>query len=146
MWKLEASEEYDPSQWSATQSNIIDLTSWCAEGQLHATITAWLPDGLPHKLAEALKKELLLIGNNPAMSANNSPRNWMPFEAYVELVTQNESAPTLFMLPPGEGGAESYFNNLVPLLEAYFNLVLFNNIYIHHENKRHGFNGDPRKG
>ncbi|CAF1029834.1 unnamed protein product [Adineta steineri] len=35
----------------------------------------------------------------------------------------------LFVLPPGDGGAESYFNNIVPHLSQY-KLVIFNNYYL----------------
>ena len=35
----------------------------------------------------------------------------------------------LFILPPGEGGAESYLDNIVPHLQPHYNLHLFNNLY-----------------
>ena len=56
------------------------------------------------------------------------------FEPYVifnEAVKGNYNR--LFMFPPGDAGAESYFNNIVPKLQDK-NLVLFNNYYSYLQN------------
>ena len=37
---------------------------------------------------------------------------------------------SIFIFPPGDGGAESYLNNIVPYLKER-KLILFNNILIH---------------
>ncbi|CAF1372747.1 unnamed protein product [Rotaria magnacalcarata] len=39
-----------------------------------------------------------------------------------------DSDNILFILPPGDGGAESYFTNIIPHLSSY-KLVVFNNYY-----------------
>jgi N-(5-amino-5-carboxypentanoyl)-L-cysteinyl-D-valine synthase len=44
------------------------------------------------------------------------------------VVLNADSSKILFILPPGDGGAESYFNNIVPHLSSY-KLVVFNNYY-----------------
>lgn len=47
-------------------------------------------------------------------------------------VTFNDKAEKiLFILPPCEGGAESYFNNVVLHLSKEYKLVLFNNFYLY---------------
>lgn len=52
-----------------------------------------------------------------------------PYEPYVTFNPSKHVNP-LFIFPPGHGGAESYFNNLVPLLDKKY-LVLFNNYYLY---------------
>ena len=53
------------------------------------------------------------------------------FESYISFNSETSKyfSPIL-ILPPGEAGAESYINNLVPLLKVR-NLILFNNINFH---------------
>ena len=53
------------------------------------------------------------------------------FDPYVEFNESLTDRPILFVLPPGEGGAESYFNNIAKQLTE-FRLVIFNNYYLHH--------------
>ncbi|WEW54860.1 PP-binding and AFD_class_I domain-containing protein [Emydomyces testavorans] len=52
------------------------------------------------------------------------------FIPYFEYRDGPRKGPTLFLLPPGEGGAESYFNNVVKHLPSS-HLVVFNNFYLH---------------
>ncbi|MFT5162608.1 MAG: amino acid adenylation domain-containing protein, partial [Alteromonadaceae bacterium] len=49
-------------------------------------------------------------------------------ELFVQVNEDLQDQPAIFLLPPGGGGAESYFNNLVPQLSNQ-RLVLFNNIF-----------------
>lgn len=59
------------------------------------------------------------------------------FDPYVLFNENTKNSPSLFILPPAEGGAESYFNNLVPALSGC-KLVLFNNYYLYlMKNKSH---------
>ncbi|TXH76239.1 MAG: amino acid adenylation domain-containing protein [Lysobacteraceae bacterium] len=51
------------------------------------------------------------------------------FEPYF-IINEKAVGPTLFVLPPGEGGAESYLNNLAKQLPN-LRLVLFNNVHLH---------------
>ena len=55
------------------------------------------------------------------------------FDPYIELKCSQSDAKYLFVLPPGEGGAESYINNIASYLQ-HLNLVLFNNLYLCQEN------------
>jgi len=50
------------------------------------------------------------------------------FEPYI-LVNEGVPGEILFLLPPGEGGAESYLNNIARQLPG-IRLVLFNNIHL----------------
>jgi N-(5-amino-5-carboxypentanoyl)-L-cysteinyl-D-valine synthase len=53
----------------------------------------------------------------------------MEFEPYFAL-NDEAAGPILFLFPPGEGGAESYMNNIANSLPG-IQLVLFNNIHLH---------------
>ena len=55
------------------------------------------------------------------------------FDPYIEFRCSQSDAKYLFVLPPGEGGAESYINNIASYLQ-HVNLVLFNNLYLCQEN------------
>lgn len=46
------------------------------------------------------------------------------------VINAEASGPVLFVLPPGEGGAESYLNNIARELPG-IRLVLFNNVHLH---------------
>ena len=50
------------------------------------------------------------------------------FEPHI-FVNEEASGATLFLLPPGEGGAESYLNNIARQLPSV-RLILFNNIHL----------------
>ncbi|HEY5027564.1 MAG TPA: condensation domain-containing protein, partial [Candidatus Angelobacter sp.] len=50
------------------------------------------------------------------------------FDPYI-LVNEGAAGEILFLLPPGEGGAESYLNNIARQLPG-IRLVLFNNIHL----------------
>ena len=51
------------------------------------------------------------------------------YQPYV-IFNENTSSGKVFILPPGEGGAESYINTLLPKLNSK-QVVLFNNYYLH---------------
>ncbi len=52
--------------------------------------------------------------------------DFIDYDPYMSF-NKNDGAP-LFMFPPGDGGAESYLNNLIPKL-GNKHLVVFNNFY-----------------
>ncbi|OXA38106.1 N-(5-amino-5-carboxypentanoyl)-L-cysteinyl-D-valine synthase [Folsomia candida] len=56
-------------------------------------------------------------------------RGVLSFKIGSYLNGTSSSIPTLFVLPPGEGGAESYFGNIAQNLGG-FNLIIFNNFYL----------------
>ncbi|MBS0184832.1 MAG: hypothetical protein JSS34_00520, partial [Proteobacteria bacterium] len=81
-----------------------------------------LQDIIPH---------CLLDKNIPDYTMSDFP----DFEPYVIVNnSKNEAKNNLFIFPPGHGGSESYFNNIVPELNNK-NLILFNNYYNYFENK-----------
>ncbi len=62
---------------------------------------------------------------------NNSLINDLYFEPYLIFNDHAENSKNcLFIFPPGDGGAESYLNNIVPFLNER-KIVLFNNIFLH---------------
>ncbi|MDM5179169.1 amino acid adenylation domain-containing protein [Massilia sp. DJPM01] len=123
----------------------VDITMVRTGGQLLALIEARLDRATTQRFAEALEAALhSLIAHTATATrvpADRTPGRFEPgqfepmqtgpmrFDPYVVI---NECAPggTLFMLPPGEGGAESYLGNIAAQLPGH-RLVVFNNLHLH---------------
>lgn len=108
-------------------SAVIDITGACNHGCLTFSIDVRLDANQSNEFVATFQQTLKQISKNveyivPALPFGN-------FETYYEFPADKSTATTLFIFPPGEGGAESYFNNLVPSLKQ-FNLVVFNNYYL----------------
>ena len=68
------------------------------------------------------------IGETEFYPDNFTPSNFVPFVTYNQ-----DGADRIFFFPPGEGGAESYAGNIIPLIEK--KVVSFNNLYLFEKNK-----------
>lgn len=122
-----------------TSDCTIDVTMRCVGGHLIAEVDSHLGQAATKQFATELKARLEDIINHTStieaerddnlqgrISLSSSAiRN---FEPYI-LVNEDETEPTLFILPPGEGGAESYLNNIAKQLPG-IRLVLFNNVHL----------------
>ena len=118
-------------------SAIVDVTAACVGGEITIDVSSgWsleeserfistVEDGLDRILDD-------LVANNQASPASTRRQLFTEetFTPYFEYRDQSRQGPILFLLPPGEGGAESYFDNLVKHLPQT-NLVTFNNYYLH---------------
>ncbi|OCL04842.1 N-(5-amino-5-carboxypentanoyl)-L-cysteinyl-D-valine synthase [Glonium stellatum] len=105
----------------------LDVTAIVADGMLRFMVSNRLSPKVP--LVTALQSSLQdLIG--PCQNALTLGDEAAEFVPYFEFPSQKSYAPTLFLLPPGEGGAESYFNNLAKHIVS-FHVVIFNNYYLH---------------
>ncbi|CAM4844553.1 unnamed protein product [Rotaria magnacalcarata] len=108
--------------------NVIAVNGFCMEGQMRFNITSILNSEITTQFANSFKSKLTDIvlecfGSKSLVEMNYSS----DFEHPFELLNANANK-ILFVLPPINGGAESYFNNIVPHLSPY-KLVLFNNYY-----------------
>lgn len=108
-------------------SAVIDVTGACNQGCLTFSIDVRLDANRSKEFVATFQETLKQISKNaehivPALPFGN-------FETFYEFPADENTSETLFIFPPGEGGAESYFNNLVPSLKQ-FNLVVFNNYYL----------------
>ena len=118
----------------------VDVTAICTNGSLAISVdSAWRAEEsclLMSKIEEAMDMIISAAQGQHAYSAPTAPQLSMEevYTPYFEYLDPSRSGPILFLLPPGEGGAESYFNNIVKYLPDR-NLVVFNNDYLH--TKRH---------
>ncbi|AXB41650.1 non-ribosomal peptide synthetase [Amycolatopsis albispora] len=107
----------------------IDVTMSCVGGRLTAVVDSLLGEAATRLFASELKVWLERLITHTATRARNEPaRATEPFDPYI--LVNEEAERTLFVLPPGEGGAESYLSNLARQLTDH-RLVLFNNVHLH---------------
>jgi hypothetical protein len=85
--------------------------------------TQGLAIDLKQQLEQITRHCVEKIKNDEIEYAQNDFSDYNPYVVFHG----NSDAP-IFIFPPGDGGAESYFNNLVPFLDKK-HLVLFNNFY-----------------
>lgn len=101
------------------------------DSRLDTIVTERFSSVFKGKLVQIIKHTLEVTnprnGNNENRVASGSDYDFTP---YFEFRGGSRKGPILFALPPGEGGAESYFNNVVRHLPNS-NLVVFNNYYRH---------------
>jgi amino acid adenylation domain-containing protein/non-ribosomal peptide synthase protein (TIGR01720 family) len=117
--------------------NIVDINGMVINGELNFNITSKLDKSTTTQLAEVFKQKLEEIvahcmANKVSEFTMSDCMDFQPYIIYNEAVKGNNNR--LFLLPPGDGGAESYISTIVPQLPEK-NLVLFNNYYLYLENK-----------
>lgn len=129
-----SSEDKDQS------SSAVDVTAVCIDGTMTIDVnSAWSleeSERFVSSIEEGLNKIIDSVTNqrtsSPPVVPQLTEEMYTPYFEYLEPPRQG---PTLFLLPPGEGGAESYFNNIVKHLPQT-NMVAFNNYYLHSKRLR----------
>jgi N-(5-amino-5-carboxypentanoyl)-L-cysteinyl-D-valine synthase len=120
-----------------TSRGTLDVTAWLAGDELIVAIGSGLAPAKTEQFGDRLIEAIGDICNRSATgkdfrSADLHDR-MRDFDPMV-IVERAPGAPDIFLLPPGEGGAESYLGNLSRHLGAV-NQILFNNVNRH---CRHG--------
>ncbi|MDQ5922258.1 MAG: Carrier protein, partial [Pseudomonadota bacterium] len=142
-WSLDIEGCGNVSSLQNVDANIINLTCFISRGHLCYNLAS----KLDHELHDQLDQLIMLYldqvvkytvyDKSSTTYALNDFVNG--FEAYVEIKattthtstnTGDDAAPNIFLLPPGDGGSESYLGTLVPHL-SNFNLIVFNNYFLH---------------
>nr|BAA08846.1 alpha-aminoadipyl-cysteinyl-valine synthetase [Lysobacter lactamgenus] len=118
--------------------SLIDITARCVGERMVVDVDSRLDAEQAGRFARLLKMRMEAFS---AYIAESSPLSGAlgkaplaafepaEFEPYF-IINEKAAGPTLFVLPPGEGGAESYLNNLAKQLPN-LRLVLFNNVHLH---------------
>ncbi|KAE8375538.1 hypothetical protein BDV26DRAFT_294926 [Aspergillus bertholletiae] len=120
-------------------SSAADITAVCIDGTIQIDIdSSWgLEDS--ERFISSIEKALNNIIDAASQQAPSSsvghPLTEETYTPYFEYLESSRQGPTLFLLPPGEGGAESYFNNIVKHMPKT-NMVAFNNYYLHSKRLR----------
>ncbi|GHH81085.1 surfactin synthase subunit 1 [Streptomyces sulfonofaciens] len=116
----------------------VDVTMRCAGGRLITVVDSRLDQATTRRFAAELKSWLEKVAAHTATvaaggtgRATAGPRlaPGEDFDPYI-IVNEESAERTLFVFPPGEGGAESYLSNIAQRLPG-FRLVLFNNRHLH---------------
>ncbi|KAJ5571757.1 AMP-dependent synthetase/ligase [Penicillium sp. DV-2018c] len=120
-------------------SSAVDVTAVCIDGTITIDVdSAWSleeSEQFISSIEEGLNKIIDTRASqqpSPLPVVSQSAEAYTPYFEYLE---PSRQGPTLFLLPPGEGGAESYFNNIVKGLPQT-NMVVFNNYYLHSKRLR----------
>jgi N-(5-amino-5-carboxypentanoyl)-L-cysteinyl-D-valine synthase len=115
-------------------SSAVDVTAVCIDGTITIDVdSAWSleeSEQFISSIEEGLNKIIDTRASQPTSPFPVVPEPAETYTPYFEYLEPARQAPTLFLLPPGEGGAESYFNNIVKGLPQT-NMVVFNNYYLH---------------
>ncbi|MER7045409.1 amino acid adenylation domain-containing protein [Streptomyces jumonjinensis] len=116
----------------------VDVTMRCTGGRLVTVVDSRLDRAVTQRFTSELKVWLeRLTAHTSAVASSGSEREQAGpaeapagvFDPYI-LVNEESAERTLFVFPPGEGGAESYLSNIAQRLPGY-RLVLFNNVHLH---------------
>ncbi|WDN54002.1 amino acid adenylation domain-containing protein [Streptomyces clavuligerus] len=116
----------------------VDVTMRCTGGRLVTAVDSRLDEETTRRFTDELRSWLeRLVAHTSAVSGENGGRAraaeragaGTEFDPYI-LVDGDRAERTLFVFPPGEGGAESYLSNLAQRLPGH-RLVLFNNVHLH---------------
>jgi N-(5-amino-5-carboxypentanoyl)-L-cysteinyl-D-valine synthase len=127
-----AAEDRDKSD------SLIDITARCVGDRLIVEVDCGLKPDIASRFVELLHLRLQAFSahvdstgpvTREQRKRSASASRGIEFEPYF-VINETAPGPTLFVLPPGEGGAESYLNNLAKQLPD-LRLVLFNNIHLH---------------
>ena len=144
-WQITQERDILSSSDDSTNDNksAIDVTVIYTEGKMKVDITSKFCKEKTKIFTETLKKRINQIVDHTMkkISTENDDENKSDgstvsrncvanFDPYIEF-KNSKSSKTLFILPPGEGGAESYINNIVQHLQDHYNLIVFNNLYLH---------------
>ncbi|MEU7056929.1 amino acid adenylation domain-containing protein [Streptomyces sp. NPDC046197] len=116
----------------------VDVTMRCTGDRLVTVVDSRLDRSITQRFTSELKAWLeqlaahtVAASRGGARPAQAAPRTTSgdDFEPYI-LVEEDNAERTLFVFPPGEGGAESYLSNIAQRLPGH-RLVLFNNVHLH---------------
>jgi N-(5-amino-5-carboxypentanoyl)-L-cysteinyl-D-valine synthase len=136
-WRLETPVWADNTIVGGEQASgsAVDVTISVVDGRLatvidsrwDAPVTERFASELDSRLAELIAHTSAVARTGRAASRPRQPHNdFIPFIP----VNGHSTGRTLFVLPPGEGGAESYLNNIARVLTGC-RLILFNNLHLH---------------
>jgi len=123
----------------AVSDTAVEITMSCVDGQLTTVVDSRLNEEATRRFTAQLETSVRQsIMHTTAVNRTCVSRSVIGAaavrqqEAFVPYILVNEDAPgrTLFMLPPGEGGAESYLSSIGRKLPGH-RLVMFNNLHLY---------------
>ncbi|KAI6781567.1 N-(5-amino-5-carboxypentanoyl)-L-cysteinyl-D-valine synthase [Emericellopsis cladophorae] len=116
--------------------SMIDLTFSIQNDQLTAEVDCgWGQEALKQltlSIQQTLTELTTTSPQDPAAAVRPQNTHHSGYTPYFIFEGESRSGRPLFLLPPGEGGAESYFRNVIQSLPER-NMVAFNNYYREHK-------------
>ena len=145
-WNLEL--DYQDLPWGLCTSpadqgksdSLLDITAVCLNGIIRVDLDGALQQEMITQIGLSIQDSLSkaasqLNDQHVPPPSRDRPFSNLPFTPYFKYRGDTRRGPTLFLFPPGEGGAESYFNNIIQSL-PHRNIVAFNNLYLHNKARR----------
>ena len=142
-WRLESAMDGNLGQCQnqddvSANESMLDVTAWVDDGRLKLELKGRLcqstMQGLARGTQQQITKFLQLVqeaqDKDHTVSVITPTTEAIHFIPYFSFMETPRQGPIVFFFPPGEGGAESYFNNLVTAL-GDVRLVTFNNLHLH---------------
>ncbi|MCK5820113.1 MAG: hypothetical protein KAH18_12950, partial [Psychromonas sp.] len=108
---------------------LLNINGAVQRGILVFNIGSRLTDDLAHKFQTHFQSALIDVIDQAALKAESGGLCTLSDLKEAYLIANEKSKDPIFFLPPGEGGAESYLNNIVPQLKDR-KIILFNNLYL----------------
>lgn len=119
--------------------SLLDITAACVDGVIRVDMDSALSQHVFEQVCSSIEETLSQVAAQlDAQHMHMPPKSHnrlfseTPFTPYFDYRDDSRSGSILFLFPPGEGGAESYFNNIIPSL-SHRNIVAFNNVYLHNK-------------
>lgn len=116
---------------SGKSSSVVDITFASVDGRLRMQMGSRWDEETTRRLRQRIMGtlvETIRLTSDSTLQAPVTNETKPEFTPYFEFKGEHCLGPPLFLLPPGEGGAESYFHNIVQGL-VNRHMVVFNNHY-----------------
>jgi amino acid adenylation domain-containing protein/non-ribosomal peptide synthase protein (TIGR01720 family) len=138
MWQVVSESSGRSADERNYNQNIIDINGLILEGKLRFNVFTQLGETATRQLADSLKSHIITLIEHCQLKLRSQGKGYTPsdFDDYVPYEIINEHIPgnPVFLFPPGSGGLETYYNNLVPILSGR-KVVSFNNYYLFLQNR-----------
>ncbi|MCK5817811.1 MAG: hypothetical protein KAH18_00865, partial [Psychromonas sp.] len=128
-WQIVAEDSGQMIANENSDSLLLNINGAVQCGALQFTIASRSTDLLSYDFATRFQKALIDVIKQAALKAKSGGLRTLSDLKEVYLIVNEKSNDPIFVLPPGDGGAESYLNNIVPQLKDR-KIILFNNLYL----------------
>lgn len=138
---ISGNETSENINFSKATNSFISINGHCIKGKIQFNINSIYTDEITEKFANVFKSKLseIVAKRNRFLEylIENVNLDYFSNDFNDPFVIFNKNAKKcLFIFPPGSGGAESFFNNIVAKLSTSdYKLVLFNNFLLHLKSK-----------
>ena len=128
-WQISQEDAGDMVASENSNCLLLDINGAVQAGILTFNIASRLSSILTDAFEEHFQSALVEVIEQAAIKEKSGGLNTLSDlkEIYLTVNETANEAP-IFFLPPGEGGAESYLNNVIPRLKDK-KIILFNNFY-----------------